>query len=149
LRAAAPRDAERGTTKLPDTVAEPNVDLAYDRACDRIELQRAAQDINVSIDDLELLATTRVAGLRITDIATGSNADRLRQRRHRAERRLRNHLVHSNVFPRPGCQQAREPATVRNTGRGQHLRTSTYVDGGFSETFTETLLCDIVDHSGC
>jgi hypothetical protein len=81
------------TTNLPDTVAEPAGNLAYDRACDRIDLQRAAQDINVSIDDLELLATTRVAGLRITDLATGTNADRLRQRRHRAERRLRNHIA--------------------------------------------------------
>ena len=81
------------TTNLPDTVAEPGGNLAYDRACDRIDLQRAAHNINVTIDDLELLATTRVAGLRITDLATGTNADRLRQRRHRAERRLRNHIA--------------------------------------------------------
>jgi hypothetical protein len=81
------------TADLPDTIAEPDGNLAYDRACDRIDLQRAAHNINVTIDDLELLATTRVAGHRITDIATGTNADRLRQRRHRAERRLRRELT--------------------------------------------------------
>jgi hypothetical protein len=81
------------TAALPETVAEPTAAAAFDRACDRIDLQRAVRDSNLSTDDLRLLTATRVAGIHVADLATGTDAARLRQRRHRAERRLRNHLA--------------------------------------------------------
>jgi hypothetical protein len=88
------RALTRATTQaLPETVAESTAAAAFDRACDRIDLQRAVRDSNLSADDLQLLTATRVAGVRVADLATGTEAARLRQRRHRAERRLRDHLV--------------------------------------------------------
>jgi hypothetical protein len=81
------------TAVLSEDVAEPAAVAAFDRACNLIDLQRAIRDSNLFADDLHLLTLTRMAGVRITDLATGPEAARLRQRRHRAERRLRDHLA--------------------------------------------------------
>ena len=85
--------ARPATAALPDTVAEPTAAAAFDRACDRIDLQRAVREASLSADDLQLLTTTRVGGVAVADLADRTEAARLRQRRRRAERRLRAHLA--------------------------------------------------------
>jgi hypothetical protein len=80
------------TTALPHALPEPDSDRPFQQADDRADLRSAADRSGITDHDLALITATRIAGIRITDIATGRDIDRLRQRRHRAEARLRTQI---------------------------------------------------------
>ena len=97
------RDARRRATRtitsprwqsLTDQHLATDRDTTIGRVHDRIDLADVAGRANVADDDLLLIAATRVGGWRIADLATDNDADRLRQRRHRAETRL--HRAHAS-----------------------------------------------------
>jgi hypothetical protein len=61
---------------------------------DRLDLAEMARGADIADQDLLLIAATRVGGWRIADLATDrGDADRLRQRRRRAEARLHRTLA--------------------------------------------------------
>ena len=96
-------DARRRATRTTTTadwqaLTDPDLgtdrDTARGRVHDRLDLGEMARAADVTDRDLLLIAATRVGGWRIADLATDrGDADRLRQRRRRAEARLHRTLV--------------------------------------------------------
>ena len=89
-RAFAPAASEpKAIVRLPAHLPASERTCPYELAEGRADLRRAVATANVDVEDLALIAITRVGGKKLTEVATGSETDRLRQRRHRAERKLR------------------------------------------------------------
>jgi hypothetical protein len=80
------------TTALPDVIPQLDGTRPYRQVDDRADLRTAIRRSRLTDHDLALINATRLAGIRITDLATGRDVDRLRQRRRRAEARLRTQL---------------------------------------------------------
>ena len=95
----ARRRATRTTTTatwqpLTDRDLSADRDATVGRVHDRIHLAAMARGADIADRDLLLIAATRVGGWRIADLATNrGDADRLRQRRRRAETRLHRTLA--------------------------------------------------------
>ena len=93
-RAFTPAASEPTTTvRLPAQLPTPESACPYELAEGRADLRRAVSSADLDAGDLALIAVTRLGGARLTDLATGSETDRLRQRRHRAERKLRARMA--------------------------------------------------------
>ena len=93
-RAFTPAASEpAATVRLPAQRPTPENVCPYELAEGRADLRRAVSSADLDAGDLALIAVTRVGGMRLTELATGSEADRLRQRRYRAERKLRTRMA--------------------------------------------------------
>lgn len=93
-RAFAPAAVEpQAVVRLPAQLPSPERPCPYELAEGRADLRHAVTAANVDVADLALIAVTRIGGQRLTELASGSEVDRLRQRRHRAERRLRSYMA--------------------------------------------------------
>jgi hypothetical protein len=96
-------DARRRATRTTTTanwqpLTDPDLgtdrDTTSGRVHDRLDLAEMARGADIADQDLLLIAATRVGGWRIADLATDrGDADRLRQRRRRAEARLHRTLA--------------------------------------------------------